>query len=148
MIKKAKTTMANKYYTAFVFGNDRPVLGFGHCTHKYFGELSDRQFTNVLKLCDQVFRFHQTFPQAKFSEVKHFGNSDNAVRVLTPHTFALHDWFPVLRSKLDPFKKDDFPYHPHVTTEHEDEIDRPFYGYALINSTTNTIVECWRNYGA
>lgn len=121
-------------YSCFLFENeDHDDL---HITHKYFGKLDKNQILEVCSILDDWFSKYpfEEF-SIKFDEEAFFGK-ENDVRVLTFGSLPKPDWkhFRIaLRDKFSKFRKDDFPYCPHVTTN-EKIIDKPIVGYAFIHN--------------
>lgn len=147
----AESVALSRYYTAFVYGALQvgPVLEIGHCTHKFLGLLTDKQVDEVFGICDSFFNEWTSpeFPYTHFTVPEWFTAKGKPVKVLTPERVDLAQWFPLLRSTLDAYRKDDYTYRPHVTNPKAKRLECPFYGYALINGSRNEVEHYWRNYG-
>lgn len=139
--------MTNKYYTCFTFSGLDPDLL--HCTHKYLGALSFAELYeakySISIFYNLYYKMPIGFPRIRFDQEETFGPAGFHVRALTtvtPHRFRY--WEPLQR-ELDRFRKDDYPYRPHVTTRYHAVIDERFYSYALVNSTTKEVIQEWEN---
>jgi 2'-5' RNA ligase len=118
-----------KLCTMFAFdGVDDPNLL--HCTHKYFGESTDR--ATVIRELEAFFAQQPFQPfRGRFTTLAHFGE-DESYRVLLPD--STEPFLPALRGRLDAITPDQFPeYRPHVTVgRNTDEIDMPIRDYVLM----------------
>lgn len=129
-----------KYYLAFIY---KKVKGADvlHCTHKYLGELTREELNQVEKVVDGFFLRERPLPWVQFTKPRLFGPNQD-IRVLTASTSDPRGGFSrsgdpfrefnELRLRLDKFRKDDFPYAPHVTTGLK-KIEKRFSHYALIS---------------
>ncbi len=147
----------DKFYTGFFF--QKSIKTFHptdlHCTHKYLGELSADQIELVIDYCEGYLNSQPAipFPRAVFDFPETFSNlstSGGSIRVLKSTSYNWAEWFPSLRTALDRFRKDEFPFAhftPHVSTPHLNRINEPFACYALVNSTRGTIEHFWLNHG-
>lgn len=117
------------YWSEFRFGT--PGLAKFHCTHKFFGQLSDAVAAQVWTTIDDYFRTHLVRPfYVPFKNAEMFGPWKD-VRVLTCDPGYVVDLLPDLRAQLDVFKEDDYkPYRPHITTKYK-AIASPFTQYKL-----------------
>lgn len=127
-----------KYYTAFL--TDNPDL---HCTHKYFGTLSEEKRGAVETFLTEYFSHPRRALPVSFERTEWFGGY-NAIRVLLPldEASAVKALFPDLRARLDIFRKDDYgSYRPHISTPDYATIFAMFTGYALMSGST--IIKRW-----
>lgn len=130
-----------KLYTCFSFKNIDPDTL--HCTHKYLGEQSEEKIELLLAHLKTYFRTPRDFPRARF-ENEHFFGPDKNIRVLSPKSWQMRGWFYELRDSFISFRNDDYDnYHPHVTTEFESVIDKPFSSYDLIRD--KKVIGTWIN---
>jgi SPP1 gp7 family putative phage head morphogenesis protein len=128
-----------KVYTAFLFKgvSDPNKL---HCTHKYFGEITSDQLADILRLVDNYFSEYTPIPpKVNFTVRKMFGE-DETIPVLCPERYNLWDFLPTLRESFIRFRKDDFSYRPHVTTD-LDGVVLPIDRYAIV--TEDGVVQAW-----
>jgi hypothetical protein len=128
---------SNPWWTAFYFEfeSDPNVL---HVTHKYFGALSTFEASDVEHRIDTHFaRAHgyKPFP-ASFTKVAYYGPGED-IRVLVPLCSSsffdgyLKGQYQTLRATINHFRRDDYPFNPHVTTDSE-SVHGVLAGYALI----------------
>lgn len=132
-----------KYYTAFLYKDKSPSEL--HCTHKYFGELTEANVTSVIAHID-VYLDTNTWvePKVAFTIKDKFGAKYDT-NVLKPAKTeqAEERLLPRLRSILDKFKRDQFKsYRPHVTCDLE-SLSEPFDRYALVGSG-GVIIKEWK----
>lgn len=133
-----------KYYTAFLYKDKSP--GELHCTHRYFGKLSDEEVADVTKIIDRYSTdLIWKVPIIAFSVPDMFGNryKTRALRAESSSSAKLA-LFPELRSALTRIGMPDVYslYQPHVTCDLE-KIEEPFDRYALIGSG-GVIVKEWK----
>lgn len=129
----------SNYWTCFAYEGIPPKDL--HCTHKYLGEQSDFYFCDIHIDILQYFRYKEEYeppPVVNFNKIDWFDH----IRVLLPSEPV--SLFPLLREWLDVYRKDDFPYNPHVTCYTEDEINKPFTRYCLMKD--DEIITQWRSY--
>lgn len=128
-----------KYYTAFVYAKtDEPYVL--HCTHKYLGALSRETALKIERAIDEYFLTRKpALPRVAFTKRGYFG-PEKDIAVLLPENSEAFDSFAGLKSFLDSYRDDEYPFNPHVSTE-ATEVDRPFSHYALI--TKKGIVRTW-----
>jgi len=101
------------FWTCFAFEKYDP--NDLHCTHKFLADLSNADAATVLNAIDEYFTIVKFEPiNAVFDQVAMFG-ANKDVRVLKTKA-PLVNFHLELREIIDPFRKDDFPYSPHVTT--------------------------------
>lgn len=134
-----RTDAEPKYYTAFIYnpvGVNPDIL---HCTHVFLGELSEENLNEVVREIDQYFLKPRKLPRVSFTREEFFG-PEKDIRVLTPENIAEDPFFPELRETLYRFKKPDFNYRPHVSTQLH-KMDLNFHSFALI--TKAGIVKSW-----
>jgi SPP1 gp7 family putative phage head morphogenesis protein len=119
-----------RVYTAFLFaGVNNPE--YLHCTHKYFGEVTPEQLSEIERMVALYFQERTPVaPKVNFTVRKQYGELEN-VPVLCPDIFSLGDFLPDLRESFRKFRQDDFSYSPHVTTE-LDAVIVPIDRYALV----------------
>lgn len=123
------------YWTCFAYEDHGPQDL--HCTHKYLGEQTPENLSEITKQIDWYFlSFYTHAITLNFNKIDWFDH----LRVLLPSEPVR--LFPLLRGWLAAYRKDDFPYNPHVTCYTEDEINKPFTRYCLMNH--NEIVREWR----
>lgn len=124
-------------WTAFAYDKDPADL---HCTHKFIGDMSETRTKLVEKIIDKYFdeKSFESF-SPKFDKEKFFGENED-VRVLATSA-PKENFYLDLRELLDPFRKDDFDYNPHVTCD-QDEIEEPFTRYVLMKG--DDIVREWK----
>lgn len=124
-----------KYYLGFTFSSN-PVVGL-HCTHAYFGTLSEPGLKNVTDIVDTFFKdFGPVWmPRVAFTTPMIFGGEgEEAVRVLTTRDLEAFQVFDRLRQVFLDLKliSTKYPYRPHVTTKNLGLVNTPFYSYALV----------------
>ncbi len=123
-----------KIYTAFLF-EGQPDPDKLHCTHKYFGEVSDLGFTHIQSIIDEHFRNRivRLPPRIVFSKKELFGPYKD-IPVLLCSSHAPDDFLCQLRSKLVALKvgeEDKYEYRPHVTTDRK-IVEETIVSYALM----------------
>lgn len=127
----------SKFYTAFLYDTEAAV----HCTHKYLGTLDNNQLIEVTMILDSYFKKPRTLPRVAFDQPDLFGfNKD--IRVLVPTVWNTKDFLPDLREKLQPYKRDDYDYRPHISTGARKLLVDRFAYYALM--TGPVVVKAWR----
>jgi hypothetical protein len=105
-----------KYYSNFCFEGYKPTQF--HCTHLYFGELTNAQLLEVQRIIEGYFHNVPLYKSlVEFDERKMFGKEGN-IPVLLLKTQGV-DFHLGLRTKLEQFDNNDLDFLPHVTTDQE-----------------------------
>jgi hypothetical protein len=141
----------SKFYTAFLFKFELDP-NEAHCTHKYLGELN---FDSMIAVQNTITRYLAVnglmrFPAAVFNKEEFFG-PNKLIRVLTPNVVVMEEYrkrlFPDLRDALNQYRKDEYEYTPHVSTEVHYLIQSEFKYYAFIESpegdSPDIVVKHW-----
>ena len=130
IIRKKFAQKKQTWWTCFFYEDIDPDEL--HCTHKYLGELNNKEILEVKNIITSYFEHNKFNPfKVCFNKINFFGEEKN-VRVLTPTLYNKDMFLLTLRKKLNFFRKDNFDsYRPHVTTD-KDVVDLPFKGYALL----------------
>lgn len=145
------------YYTAFMFKFERDpnVL---HCTHKYLGDLGGyhEAVTNLQRIQGTITSFFavrglERLPAAVFNVEDFFKSTGpnktiQDVRVLKPNIVVTAEYqkrlYPDLKTALDHYRKDDFEWNPHVTTNDFALIQSEFKQYVLVRND-GVIIKSW-----
>lgn len=104
------------YYTAFLFDHVRPTNA--HVTHKFLGDLDPVDVSPIESLLASYFRneflFKGKIQTFEFDTIDWFGPNKN-IRVLKAGNFL--DPFKDLRLALGAYRKDNYLFSPHLTSE-------------------------------
>lgn len=136
------TTNAAYYWTAFCLDEQDPNKL--HCTHKFFGDISEKTARDVFNTLDEFFGLLPLdSPYLTFDRPALFGK-DGDVEVLLADAESVEKIGRIgaLRARLDSFRTDEYPeYLPHVTTPLP-KVEARVTGYALMRG--KTLVKQWR----
>lgn len=123
------------YWTCFAYKDYEPH--HLHCTHKYLGVQPYLHIWDIIEITAHYFEnFIFEVPVVNFNKIEWF---EPGIRVLLPSEPVI--LLPVLRTMLDEYRDDDFPYNPHVTCYTEDGINKPFTKYCLVKN--DEIIAQW-----
>lgn len=100
-----------KCYTAFVFAQDVKGVENLHCTHKYFGDVDEKEVDDITNTISLYFKWANPKMPTNwcFDAIDFFDESTVVLRSLAYLPFM------DLRAELDRFAKDKYDYKPHVT---------------------------------
>jgi len=127
----------SNYCTMFGYSDHHDDL---HCTHKYLGDLSTKEVLEVSKIIDDYFKDNPFTSFSPVFEEEDFFGPNNEVRVLKAKN-PKSDFLLDLKKKLDKFRKDDYSYNPHVTTD-LDKVSKSVTRYILTRE--DDIVREWK----
>lgn len=128
----------NIIWTAFCFEPYTPEQL--HCTHKFFDEQSVATTVEIAEIIDRHLKGGFKPFKIFFDREEMFGPKKD-VRVLTPSYCNLGQFYPELRAELNRFRKDDWPYSPHITSHDIHSINLPFHSYVLMRN--DEVVKEW-----
>lgn len=130
-----------KYYTAFLFKDNKGIEGL-HMTHKYLGALKEDKLATIVGIIDFYLGTVNSTGVIAFQTRALFGPNED-VPVLTCSERDLRKFGP-LRSALDYYAKDRYPYTPHVSLNNCPNwlhLTLQPMAYALMSK--GTVLESW-----
>lgn len=127
-----------EFFICFGFEGNEDKLREFHVTHTYFGAIDECKLSDINNIIDDFFlkNFHQP-SSVTFSNVRYFG-ADNSIRVLLPFYNTKIFYFTFLEELsplLEEFNASEYPFSPHVTTNHNS-----------VTGVINKLYLCGRSY--
>lgn len=106
-----------------------------HCTHAYFGTLSQWDVDTIVEKVDAFFKANApiSMPRVVFDQVETF---DDDTRVLVTRNLGAFQALNSLRLHFAELGmiSTKYSFRPHVSTSIFDSVAHPFYSYALMKS--------------
>jgi hypothetical protein len=100
------------------------------------------QLSVVLSIIDQELLVLEPYQfTMRFDTVRFFGEERQTRVLVAPKIPKALDEFSSLRLRLNAFRKDDWPYNPHITTPSWDLVEKPFTRYVL--AVEDKIIKEW-----